>query len=315
MRSKFTITISDVNGSKHYLLHQIIKKIILYIILFVVLVIIGGSLFISFLVNEVDSLEHKKIVAQEQYLKSKIKINQEYGKLQNNNKKLKEKINLKTKEYDAIKEKVNNIEELVGLKTDAQTVMSDRLENLQFTSKQEHVIFQNIPNGYIVPYTGIASKFGWRIHPILKKREFHKGLDFRAKSNTPIRAPADGVVEFAGFHKRSGFGNLIIIDHNYGFRTYYGHLKKVAVKAGQFIKKGEIIGYTGSSGLSTGPHLHYEVRFISRALNPIYFVKWNNSNFKDIFKKEKYVPWESLINMINNRFQIQKQLLLPTEPK
>jgi len=315
MRSKFTITISDVNGSKHYLLHQIIKKIILYFILFVVLVIIGGSLSINFLANEVNSLEYKKKVAQKEYLTSKIKINQEYSKLQENNKKLKEKINFKTKEYEAIKEKVNDIEELVGLKTDVQTVMSDRLENLKFTSKQERVIFQNIPNGYIVPYIGTASKFGWRIHPILKRREFHKGLDFRAKSNTPIKAPADGVVEFAGFHKRSGFGNLIILDHNYGFRTYYGHLKKVAVKAGQFIKKGEIIGYTGSSGLSTGPHLHYEVRFISRALNPIYFVKWNNSSFKDIFKKEKYVPWESLINMINNRFQIQKQPLSPTEQK
>jgi len=307
MRSRFTITISDINGSKHYLLHQIIKKIILYFVLFVVLVIVGGSLFINFLVNEVNSLEKKKKVAQEQYLASKIKINQEYTKLLQSNKKLKEKIDLKTQEYEAVKEKVNDIEELVGLKVDVQNNLSDRLENLKFTSKQERVIFQNIPNGYIVPYIGIASKFGWRIHPILKRREFHKGLDFRAKSNTPIKAPADGVVEFAGYHKRSGFGNLIIIDHNYGFKTFYGHLRKVAVKAGQFIKKGDIIGYTGSSGLSTGPHLHYEIRFISRALNPIYFVKWNSGNFKNIFKKEKYVPWESLVNMINNRFQIQKQ--------
>jgi murein DD-endopeptidase MepM/ murein hydrolase activator NlpD len=278
-------------------------------------VIIAGSLFISFLVKEVNSLELKKKVAQEQYIASKIKINEEYKKLQINNKKLKDKIEFETKKYDEIKEKVNDIEELVGLKTNVQTVMSDRLENLKFTSKQEKVIFQNIPNGYIVPYIGIASKFGWRIHPILKRKEFHKGLDFRAKRNTPIKAPADGVVEFAGYHKRSGFGNLIIIDHNYGFKTSYGHLRKVAVKAGQFIKKGEIIGYTGSSGLSTGPHLHYEVRFVSRALNPIYFVKWNNSNFKQIFKKEKYVPWESLVNMINNRFQIQKQPSSPTEPK
>jgi len=315
MRNKFTITISDINGSKHYLLHQIIKKIILYFVLFVVFLIIGGSIFINFLSNEVNSLQQKKKVVQEQYLASKIKINQEYTKLEKNNKKLKEKIALKAKEYEAIKEKVNNIEELVGLKTDVQTVMSARLENLQFTSKQEHIIFQNIPNGYVVPYNGIASKFGWRIHPILKKREFHKGLDFRAKRNTPIKAPADGVVEFAGYHKKSGFGNLIIIDHNYGFKTVYGHLKKVAVKAGQFIKKGEIIGYTGSSGLSTGPHLHYEVRFISRALNPIFFLKWNSSNFKDIFKKEKYVPWESLINMINSRFQIQKQQSSQVEPK
>ncbi len=305
MKNKFTITISDVNGSKHYLMHQIIKRIIIYVVLAIILLIIGGSLFISFLMVEVDSLGLKKNMMQK-----------EYSRLEVNNKKLKKEIGLKNQEYDTIKEKVSDIEELIGLKPDTQIELSDRLDKINFTGRQEQIIFQNIPNGFVVPFKGISAKFGWRKHPILKKKEFHKGLDLRAKRGTPIKAPADGVVEYAGYHKSSGFGYLIMLDHNFGFKTVYGHLgKKMIVKAGEFVKKGDIIGYTGSSGLSTGPHLHYEVRFVSRALNPYNFVKWDTANFKTIFKKEKRVPWESLVNMINNRYQLQKQPSLPAGQK
>ncbi|NOX16411.1 MAG: peptidoglycan DD-metalloendopeptidase family protein [Epsilonproteobacteria bacterium] len=316
MRNRFTITISDINGSKHYLLHQVIKKIIIYFVLLVVLLIVGGSLFISILMKEVSSLEQRKEIAKKEYIVLKENFGKEYKELQDSNALLKEKIDVKTKEYSEIQEKVNNIEELIGLKPDITVELSDRLDKINFTSKQQQIFFDNIPSGAVLPQTIINTKFGWRIHPILKKREFHKGVDLKAKMRTPVRAPADGVVEFAGFHKRSGFGNLVIIDHNYGFKTYYGHLyKKMVVKMGQVVKKGDIIAYTGSSGLSTGPHLHYEVRFVSRALNPIYFLRWNKLNFKNIFKKEKRVPWESLVKIINYRFQIQKQQSSLPEPK
>ncbi len=325
MRDKFTITISDVNGSKHYLLKQVIKKFILYVVLFIVLLFLGGSFFISFLMQEVKNQELKKERLIEEYKISKTKLLDEFArikeeslKLKKDNQKLKQQIEAKAKEYEAIQEKVNNIEELVGLKPTENTSdsLGDRLDKISFTGRQQQIIFRNIPNGPPVPYKGYSGKFGWRIHPILKRKEFHRGLDMRAEMKTPIKAPADGVVEYAGFHKRSGFGYLIILDHNYGFKTSYGHLyKKMVVKAGQFVKKGDIIGYVGTSGLSTGPHLHYEVRFVSRALNPYYFVKWNSSNFKEIFKKEKRVAWESLIKMINTQYQLQKQQSFQTEQK
>ena len=125
---------------------------------------------------------------------------------------------------------------------------------------------------------------------------------------TPVRSPADGVIEYAGYHKSSGFGNLVIIEHNYGFKTSYAHLsKKFPVKSGTFVKKGDIIAYTGNSGLSTGPHLHYEVRFIARPLNPINFIKWNSSNFEKIFKKEKRVSWQSLIKLMQSHLHLAKQ--------
>lgn len=297
MKSRFTITISDIYGSKHYLLHQVIKKIVLYVVLFIILLIIFGSFFISFLMYEVDSAQSRKQI-----------VENEYKKLEKNNMELKKEIEVKTKEYGAIRDKVSDIEELIGLKPDKNLELSTRVANIDLTGIQEQMLLDYIPNGYVLPDMRISAKFGWRQHPILKKREFHRGIDLKADRKTPIKAPADGVVEFAGYHKSSGFGYLIILDHNFGFKTEYGHLyKKMIVKAGQFVKKGEVIGYTGNSGLSTGPHLHYEVRFISRPLNPINFLKWNKKNFKEIFKKEKRVPWESLISMINSQFPLQKQ--------
>jgi murein DD-endopeptidase MepM/ murein hydrolase activator NlpD len=172
---------------------------------------------------------------------------------------------------------------------------------------QRKIFFTNIPNGSPVPYLGITAKFGWRIHPILKKKEYHPGLDMRAKSGEKVRAPADGLVEFAGYHKRSGYGNLIILDHNYGFKTLYGHLKKVLVKNNQFVKKGQVIGLVGNTGLSTGHHLHYGIMYLQKFLNPYYFVKWNNKNFDYIFKKERRVRWQYLIKAIQSQIQLLSQ--------
>ncbi len=197
---------------------------------------------------------------------------------------------------------------MIGLTPDSTEEINTRLENINLTKIQEQSLLNSIPSGNVLPDMRITAKFGWRKHPILKRREFHRGIDLKASRKTPIKSPANGVIEFAGFNKNSGYGYLVIIDHNFGFQTRYGHLyKKMIVKAGQFVRKGEIIGYTGNSGLSTGPHLHYEVRFILRPLNPIYFLKWSKDNFKEIFKKERRVPWESLISMNNNQFLHQKQ--------
>lgn len=297
VKNKFTITISDIHGSKHYLLHQIIKRFVVYFTLFVVFAIIAGSYLISFLIEEVDDLAIKKD-----------KIYSEQTLLKKDNIKLLNKIKEKTDEFEAINEKVTDMEALVGITPSLESEIDVRLQNIKFTSTQQKIFFDNIPNGDIIPYKGYSAKFGWRIHPILKKRGFHRGLDLRAKLMTPIHAPADGVVEYAGFHKSSGFGNLVIIEHNYGFKTTYAHLsKKFPVKSGTFVKKGDIIAYTGNSGMSTGPHLHYEVRFVTRPLDPLNFIKWNNSNFEEIFKKEKRVSWQSLIKLMEKNLHPQKQ--------
>ncbi len=114
------------------------------------------------------------------------------------------------------------------------------------------------------------SGFGWRTHPIYKTAEFHPGMDFAAPTGTEIYATGDGVVEQADA-KAQGYGNHIVIDHGYGYKTLYGHMSKFAVKAGQKVKRGQLIGFVGSTGLSTAPHVHYEVIKSGDKVNPINF--------------------------------------------
>jgi murein DD-endopeptidase MepM/ murein hydrolase activator NlpD len=116
----------------------------------------------------------------------------------------------------------------------------------------------------------IASGFGYRIDPVYKTTKFHAGLDFTAPQGTPIYATADGTVTTAG-NTGDGYGIHVIIRHGYGYETLYGHMVKVKARGGQAIKRGEVIGWVGSTGKSTGPHCHYEVRKNGNALDPIYY--------------------------------------------
>ena len=115
------------------------------------------------------------------------------------------------------------------------------------------------------------SGYGWRIHPVHKVKKFHKGIDFTAPRGTAIQATGDGVVKRIQ-NRRIGYGKNIIIDHGYGYESLFAHLQDVEVKKGQKVKKGQRIGTIGSSGTSTAPHLHYEVRLNKKTANPIDYV-------------------------------------------
>jgi murein DD-endopeptidase MepM/ murein hydrolase activator NlpD len=116
----------------------------------------------------------------------------------------------------------------------------------------------------------IASGFGYRVDPVYKTTKFHAGLDFAAPQGVPIYATADGRVTTAG-NSGNGFGNHVVISHGYGYETLYGHMFRVKARNGQTVKRGEIIGYVGNTGKSTGPHLHYEVHKNGKPLDPVYF--------------------------------------------
>lgn len=116
----------------------------------------------------------------------------------------------------------------------------------------------------------VASGFGYRIDPIYKDRRLHAGLDFTAPIGTPIYAAADGVIKDAGFNT-GGYGNRVVVNHGFGYETLYAHMVRIKARVGARIKRGEVIGYVGSTGKSTGPHLHYEVHKNGTPLDPIYF--------------------------------------------
>ena len=118
--------------------------------------------------------------------------------------------------------------------------------------------------------TRVASGFGYRIDPIYKTTKMHAGIDFTAPQGTPIYATADGRVSTAG-NTGNGYGNHVIVNHGYGYETLYGHMVRVKARNGQVVKRGEVIGWVGSTGKSTGPHLHYEVHKNGTKIDPVYF--------------------------------------------
>ena len=124
----------------------------------------------------------------------------------------------------------------------------------------------NIPQGKPCTYTRISSPFGERIHPVYGKKSFHKGVDLASPNGTPIYATADGIVAFAGVC--NGYGNFIKLNHQNGYKTGYAHMSKMVVKTNDKVKKGDLIGYVGSTGTSTGNHLHYEVYYNDQLTDP-----------------------------------------------
>jgi hypothetical protein len=154
---------------------------------------------------------------------------------------------LQSKSLDTIQDLANNQQKMLASLPSVKPVREDRLQKS----------------------IGTLSGFGYRIHPVYKIKKFHAGLDFPARVGTAIQATGDGVVSEAGWHH--GYGNCIKISHGYGYETLYGHMHKLTVRPGERVKKGQKIGEVGDTGLSTAPHLHYEVHYKGNPINPINF--------------------------------------------
>jgi len=135
-------------------------------------------------------------------------------------------------------------------------------------SEQEHLL-ASTPT--IAPALGlITDGFGRRKDPFTGRLAFHRGLDLAARRGTPVKAPADGIVVFAG--RNGGLGKTVRLSHDFGFTTVYGHLDKILVEPGDHVARGQELGMLGNSGRSTGPHLHYEVHVEGKAVNPLYYI-------------------------------------------
>lgn len=160
-------------------------------------------------------------------------------------------------------------------KIDEVKVSPKQVEKVKVTPQKEEVIKESLyekekraipsSNPIQINYR-LSSKFGYRKHPIHGVRKFHGGLDMACPTGTPINAPADGVIDFAGWVK--GYGNFIRVKHKNGYVTAYGHLSSINVKRGQNITQKQIIGKVGTTGGSTGPHLHYEIVKNGKKVNP-----------------------------------------------
>jgi murein DD-endopeptidase MepM/ murein hydrolase activator NlpD len=173
---------------------------------------------------------------------------------------------------------INTSEKVDGI-SKALAVQSNSLDEILKLAKQKDKLLSSIPAIQPVKNEDLkhmASGFGYRSDPFTKARKMHEGMDFTASTGTPIYATGDGVVKNAD-NSLSGFGNHIEINHGYGYLTLYGHLSKYKVRAGQHVKRGDVIGFVGSTGRSQAPHLHYEVHKDGKVVNPINFYYGNIS--------------------------------------
>ncbi|TRX20651.1 M23 family metallopeptidase [Flavobacterium franklandianum] len=176
-------------------------------------------------------------------------------------------------------------------------IQSKSLDDILKMAKAKDKLLAAIPAIQPVRNENLKSRvsgFGYRTDPFTKARKMHEGMDFTSKTGTPIYATGDGIVARAD-NTASGFGNHIVIRHGFGYETLYAHLSKYKCRAGQHIKRGDIIGYVGSTGRSEGPHLHYEVHKNGKVVNPLNFYYGNISAVE-------YVAIAKLANQENQSF-------------
>lgn len=207
--------------------------------------------------------------------------------------------------------RVYDVESVLGLVNEEivndEFSLEDRIDAAAIDSAVRATMFRLIPNDSPMAYQRISSSYGRRTNPITGKRHTHTGIDLTCKRGEEILAPADGVIETVRPSKK-GFGNFMTLRHSFGFMSSYAHLQRFKVRSGEFVSKGDVIATCGNSGNSTGPHLHYEVRFLGRALNPQYLMDWTPDNFNYVFEKEKKVKWGPLVQLIDNVVRLQINL-------
>ncbi len=176
-------------------------------------------------------------------------------------------------------ELVINTTKRVDVLTKELSVQSKSLDQILALAKTKEKLLEAIPAIQPVRNENLkrmASGFGFRSDPFTKVKKMHEGMDFSANTGTPIYATGDGVVDRAD-NTASGFGNHVVIRHGFGYETLYGHMSKYNCRAGQRVKRGDVIGYVGSTGRSEGPHLHYEVHKDGNVVNPLNFYYGNIS--------------------------------------
>ncbi|RXK03361.1 M23 family metallopeptidase [Halarcobacter bivalviorum] len=313
MKNRLIITVTDVHGTRAFNVHQIAKKLIVFIILFVILIIGGGSWFINNLSDRIETIKiqkEKELEKKEQEIELKESeinsLNEKEQKLQAQNKFYSMQIKSKVEDIDALSSKLDDIEAMIGLKDEKiEQLTKETLDSISDNTK--YFTLLTIPNGSPIQNTRVTSAYGYRIHPITRKKKFHRGIDLEAKMRTPIKATANGVVVYVRSKDRGDFGRVVKLQHSFGFMTIYAHLNQTDVKLGDVIRKGQVVGLSGNSGRSNGPHLHYEVRYGGKILDPKDFIKWNFKNYDKIFTKQRRVKWESLVRLISEQHKMVLQ--------
>ncbi|WP_341502662.1 peptidoglycan DD-metalloendopeptidase family protein [Gallaecimonas sp. GXIMD4217] len=316
LRETLHITISGLSGTRHLALTVKRRNALIAALTAVVLVLLGMAGYIRFLHWQADDAGRRLAQNRAELSALTDELNAaraDYAKVEQDRQLLETAIARKAEELTAVTSRLDDLEDKLGSGA-PELPQLDTLERVDLASlamNSRQVSLNMIPNGDPLDYAYISSSFGKRKHPVKKRTIHHAGLDMVAHVGTPVYATADGVVELVS-RRKTGYGTMMLVSHAFGFKTRYAHLKSIAVKRGAYVRKGELIAYSGNSGTSTGPHLHYEVSYAGIPLNPKPFVDWQIDNYDRLFDVEKKVPWPSLITTIESlRTLWQPQLSQP----
>ncbi|TVS13734.1 MAG: M23 family peptidase [Wenzhouxiangella sp.] len=294
MRNRYQITISNYRGARHFTLNQFMRRTLLGSAGVLALALLGGAIVIHVLSSSVSDLNAELVALKAQrdgVLTERTSLAAERARLES-------EVEAKALALMALGDEVENIEILIGLRSEPERSLAQRVDTASQTAHEKRLMLQSIPSGYPVSSEQVTSPFGMRRHPIQERMAMHGGVDLRAPRGTPVYATADGVVEWAAKHQSSGMGNMVRLVHNYGFSTVYGHLDQIETRPGSYVQRGDLLGYSGNTGASTAPHLHYEVRHLNRRLDPKPFMRWSINDYDILFAKEERVEWESLVEII-----------------
>jgi murein DD-endopeptidase MepM/ murein hydrolase activator NlpD len=236
----------------------------------------GISLTLYLLSIAIDSFEYRRMKNKLDYYKSQFtELKTTIFALKKTEQEFKILFSLGSKEkilesYDSSEKGSIDME---ALKEEVKTTVTAVGDIRDYLSRQKD-IYMSTPTGW--PVSGrLTSGFGKRLHPLNGTMELHTGMDISADAGSPVYATADGIARYAGWS--GGNGNLVVIEHGFGYTTCYAHNKTIIVKTGQVVKRGDVVAHVGSTGSTTGPHLHYEVWKNARAVDPVQFIegrKW-----------------------------------------
>lgn len=239
----------------------------------IILFIFVATGVISVFTNTVDKIEYRRMKQRlDAYSRDFKEIETTIEKLKENEKELKRLLAFNSKE-EIIKNYTPQSDEIefVELKKEINKTI-ESVENIKRYLAEQKNIYKAIPKG--LPVSGvITSKFGKRVHPLEDREHFHNGIDVKARMGAPVKATADGFVSFSGPY--GDYGNVIVIEHGLGFSTLYAHNSKNLVTVGQYVKRGDIIAYVGTTGNAQTPHTHYSVFKNGKPIDPLRVFKGN----------------------------------------
>ena len=300
-KEKLVVTIVDENGLRQFNLTRAAQKLGAALFIIVLCLVVAGYFIMSSITTQLEEMKASKQQAFAQF-----------QSVQEQNILLKDDIDLKSKELLALRERMGDLESVINIQSYSKdSILPKDFELEGLGEGQRATILQVVPNGSPLevfdtkqkstkkPYSAVLLTEGYRP----PARLVNSGYNYYTSSSQPVRATADGIIESVrDDNQKYGYGNLVRVVHALGFSTAYTNLEKVVVKKGDFVSKGEVIGFSTPSPKHDRIGLYYEVRFLSEGLDTLSFIEWDTQNFKSIFdsKENGSLDLKNLIWTLND---------------